>query len=573
MAGTNEDATNSQGPQMDAQNGRAEHGDRSATDSAMSAGTLSSDAETSPISPERRSIADQPEDTSHAPDETETTPPNGATSVDAASPPTDAFPAEVLSSAPTGPVSDMPANAHQSAAAAAFESIPTPQSPEAVAARRVRRVSVGILAALSCLGILLSSVTIWTHQEFLDTDNWIGLVGPLGQNPNVVNAVSTYAANEVVIALNVQQRAEQALPPRAQFLAAPLTRVVHDFTQKRVADLMHTQQFQNVWIATNRYVHAEILAALRGQTKNVIIANGTVTLNLIPVINQALQALQHDLSGLIPANVTFPTVTELQVPAQARAKLSQTLGVQLPANFGEITLFHSDQLATAQQLLRVFDVLMVLLPIITVLLIAATIWFSLDRRRTLIQLGIGVAITFLIMRLVVGYLAGRVIDDITNPTAQAMAGDVISSAVSGLLTLTVLLLIAGVVTVIVAYLFGKPEWFAAAYAGGKVGYAWARTSFGRAREEIGQRRGGSRTRPQERAAQGIQTHDTQTPGTEPQMAPVQHDGAQATPSGAIAPQSAAPQSAAPQSTTPQSTTPRADQQEGGPPPGALAHDA
>src|SRR5260370_29078848 len=138
MAGTNEDAANSQGPQMDAQDGRAEHGDRSATDSEMSAGTLSSDAETSPISPERRPIADRPEDISHAPDETETTRPDGATSGDAALAPADSFPGEGLPRAPTGPLSNMPPNVHQSGAAASFEPIPTPQSPEGVAAEDER---------------------------------------------------------------------------------------------------------------------------------------------------------------------------------------------------------------------------------------------------------------------------------------------------------------------------------------------------------------------------------------------------------------------------------------------------
>src|SRR5262249_41691067 len=144
-----------------------------------------------------------------------------------------------------------------------------------------------------------------------------------------------------------------------------------------------------------------------------------------------------------------------------------------------------------QTLLRVFDLLTVLLPILTALLIAATIWFSLDRRRTLIQLGIGVAITFLLVRIIVGYLEGRVIDGITNPTAQGIAGDVITAAVAGLLTLTVLLLIAGLVTTLIAYLFGKPQWFKAGYAQTKVGYAHAQSGYRHVRTEIAKRRAAS----------------------------------------------------------------------------------
>jgi len=343
--------------------------------------------------------------------------------------------------------------------------------------RQVRRIAVGVLLTLTCVGLLLSSVALWVNNEFLNTENWVELVTPLAHNPQVVNAVSAYAADEVVTALDVRQRTAEALPPKAQFLAVPLTQAVHDFAQKSVTRLMGTPQFEQLWIATNRSVHAEILAALRGQSKNVIITNGTVTLNLIPTIDQALKSLQQDLSGILPGNVQLPDVSQLQIPDQARTKLSQALGVQLPENFGEITLLSSAELAKAQQWLQIFDVLKVLLPIVTVLLFIATIWFSVDRRRTLIQFGIGVAVTFLIVRILIGYLAGQLVAGIANPTGHSIAGAVIPSEVSGLLTLTVLLVIAGVITAIIAYLAAKREWFVAAYGQGKAGYGWLSTKY------------------------------------------------------------------------------------------------
>ncbi len=346
---------------------------------------------------------------------------------------------------------------------------------------RVRRTSVGILLVLTCLGMLLSSLTLWINHEFLNTDTWVALVGPLGHDPHVVDAVSAYAADEVVTLLDVKKRAQEALPPRAQFLSVPLTTVVHNFAQTSVQKLMHTPQFQQVWIATNRYVQAEVLAALRGQTRNVIIENGTVTLNLIPVINQALKALQQTVSGLLPANVHLPDISQLQIPSQARARLSQALGVQVPANFGTIALFSSEQLAKAQQVLRIFDLLTVLLPIVTVLLFVAALWFSPDRRRSLIQFGIGVAIVFLLARIVTGYLEGQVIAGITNPIGQSIAGAVIPAALSGLLAMTVLLLVAGIVAAILAYLVGKPEWFAAGYTQSKLAYGQLRTWYGQVR--------------------------------------------------------------------------------------------
>ncbi|HEV8189935.1 MAG TPA: hypothetical protein VGP82_00375, partial [Ktedonobacterales bacterium] len=242
----------------------------------------------------------------HPADDAETTRPSGALQSGETPPRTDGTPIEGRETAMAEPHVEAPPDAVASASAPTIAPPPALEISGNVAAenarlreenerlqralgtahlgvpggqpRRVRRIAVGILLVLTCIGMLLSSLTLWVNQEFLNTNNWVALVGPIGQDPKVVDAVSAYAANEVVSILNVQQRAQEALPPRAQFLAVPLTTVVHDFTQKRVAGLMHTPQFERIWIAVNRQVQAQVLAALRGQTKNLLIENGTVTL-------------------------------------------------------------------------------------------------------------------------------------------------------------------------------------------------------------------------------------------------------------------------------------------------------
>src|SRR5262249_39099020 len=102
---------------------------------------------------------------------------------------------------------------------------------------------VGLLLILACVGALTSTLTMWTHQALLNTDHWIKIVGPLGQNPQVVDAVSTYVADETISLLQVQQRTQQALPPPASFLVAPLTQGVHDFVRSHVAGFMQTSEF------------------------------------------------------------------------------------------------------------------------------------------------------------------------------------------------------------------------------------------------------------------------------------------------------------------------------------------
>jgi len=336
----------------------------------------------------------------------------------------------------------------------------------------------GVLVVLCCLGILGSMLTVWTSATFLNTDSWLSIVGPIGQNPKVIQSVSTYTATEVVTLLDVQGLATQALPPRAEFLAAPLTQVVHNYIQTHVADLMHTPKFHQLWIDINRKVHAQLLAALRGQTNVLHISNGVVTLNLIPVIDQALQYVQQHLPGMLSEKVKLPDPSQLEVPQQAQKRLSEALGVQVPSNLGQIKLFESAQLATAQQLLRLLDVLTVLLPILTAGLILATLWISPDVRRTLLQLGIGIAITMIIVKFASGYLNQTVVSATdNNPAAQSVVQETMQTVLGSLDAITSWLLAGGLVLAIGAFLAGKPQWFRAAYARIKQGYLWIRDKF------------------------------------------------------------------------------------------------
>ncbi len=340
-----------------------------------------------------------------------------------------------------------------------------------------RRTLVGVLVVLSCLGILTSTLTVWSSSTLLNTTTWLAIVTPIGQNPQVIEQVSSYTAGQVVMLLDVQARAQQALPPKATFLAAPLTQTVQNFIQARVTTLMHRPAFQKLWIDTNRYVYTQLLAALRGQTSTLHIANGVVTLNLIPVIDQALMDIQQHLPALIAQHVTLPDPSSLVIPQQAQQKLSQALGVQVPSNLGQIQLYSSAQLAQAQQLLSLWDVLTWLLPLVTAVLLVLTLWLSLDRRRTLIELGIGIAIGFLLVKIAIGYLQQYIVNQTMNPTAKSVVQPTLQTVFGSLDGITTWLLVGGVVLAIVAFLVGKPEWFKAAYAWVISAYHWIVEKF------------------------------------------------------------------------------------------------
>ena len=80
--------------------------------------------------------------------------------------------------------------------------------------RRIRRSIVGVLVALSCLLVLLSTTEVWAHRTLLNTPTFVGTVAPVFNNPAVASAVATRATDELFTELNLQARLRDALPLR-----------------------------------------------------------------------------------------------------------------------------------------------------------------------------------------------------------------------------------------------------------------------------------------------------------------------------------------------------------------------
>jgi hypothetical protein len=328
------------------------------------------------------------------------------------------------------------------------------------AARRgsVRRVLVGLLAALTCVAVVLATTAVWAHQTVLNTDRWVATVAPLGQDPAVTNALTARISDQVFTIIPAQQLVAEALPERSRFLAAPLTNAVKGFVTDQVHNLLTSPQFEEAWIEANRIVHTRVVAVLRGDSEVVQTRDGQVVLNLLPVVNQALSQVEQFASDLIGRDVNLPEITNGEVPEAARAKLQQALGVQLPPDFGEIVVFSSGRLAAAQDAVRFADRLMVLLVLLALVLLVATFWLSRSRRRTLLQVTVGAMFGFVIVRRLAMRgqqdIVGMVQVDVNRAAVQAVTDRVLS----GFFALTGLLIVIGLVLVALALVTGPYRW-------------------------------------------------------------------------------------------------------------------
>jgi hypothetical protein len=345
--------------------------------------------------------------------------------------------------------------------------------------RRIRRSAVGVLVALSCLLVLLSATVVWAHRTVLNTPTFVGTVGPVFKHPEVTSAVAARATDELFTELNLQARLRAALPPKASFAAVPVTNATKGFVAGELAKVLDSPQFQAIWTRTLTTTHQQLVAVLRGQnTAAVSASGGYIVLNTVPVINQALGKVSGLASDLTGKPVTLPTITSADVPQQQVAKLSQALGVPLPANFGQITLVRSSDLATVRQAVKAFDGLTLVLPLVTIALIALCLWLSVNRRRTMLQLAVGVSLLMIVERRVVLHEQGALASAAHNPQ---LASIVLGDLLHGFFVLTAWVLGVALVVLVIAVLSGPYRWATA-----------IRSSVRRAGHSIAGARGGDR---------------------------------------------------------------------------------
>src|SRR5271170_2976521 len=322
--------------------------------------------------------------------------------------------------------------------------------------RRIRRSVVAVLVAVSCLLVLLSTTVVWAHRTLLDTGTFVGTVGPVFQDPVVASAVAARATDELFTELNLQARLRDALPPKASFAAVPVTNATKGYVAGELAKVLTSPQFQAIWTAALTATHRQLVAVLHGEKTPVLsTSNGYIVLNTVPLINQALGKVSGLASDLAGKPVTLPVITSADPPQQAVNKLSQALGVPLPASFGEITLVRSSDLATVRQGVKAFDGLTLILPLVTIVLIALCPWLSVNRRRTLLQLAVGVSLLMIIERRSVLHEQSTLANAAHNPqVAQSILGHLLN----GFFVLTAWVLAAALVVLVIAVLSGPYRW-------------------------------------------------------------------------------------------------------------------
>jgi hypothetical protein len=264
-----------------------------------------------------------------------------------------------------------------------------------MAAEKTRRYkhakTVVALLVIACVLAPIAGTSIWIKNQVTKTDRYVRTVKPLASDPAIQAAIATNVTATLFRNVDVPARAEEALPPRAKFLAAPLANGLHTFTENTTERFLASPAFQTLWVELNRRAHGQLVKLLTGERGRVVqTANGKVVIDLAPVLARVKQRL-HDRGVSV-----FDSVPQGSIPSS-------------------FVLLDSKQLEQAQRGVRLLKAVAIGLPLLVLALIAAAIALSQRRRRTLLQASLGIAASMAVLGILLTLGRSVYLDQVAGP--------------------------------------------------------------------------------------------------------------------------------------------------------------
>jgi hypothetical protein len=325
---------------------------------------------------------------------------------------------------------------------------------------RGRRITVVVLLVIACVLAPIAGASIWLKNQVTNTDRYVRTVKPLASDPAVQSTVADDVTKALFNNVDVAAEARDALPPRADFLAAPLASALRDYTRSLTLRFLQSDQFQNLWENVQRRAHSRLVKVLTGEGK-VKTKNGKVVLDLTPIINRVKQELAK-------RGITFPQ------------RIS-------PGAVGTtIELVDSKNLEKAQSGVKLLKTIAIALPLIVIALLAAAIGLSRRRRRTLLQASLGIALSMIVLGALLTVGREIYLDYVTGPNLPSDAASAFYNTLFHYLRVG-LRSIGGIALLVAAGAFltgpsraavSTRNWFGSAVGRAQSGTGLAATPFG-----------------------------------------------------------------------------------------------
>jgi hypothetical protein len=287
---------------------------------------------------------------------------------------------------------------------------------------RIRWLSVlsYFFAAIAILAVVALIAVRWSENRILNANGWVSTVAPLPKDPVVASALGTYTVATILDRSNAESRIKNILPPRADFLAAPLFDQINTRANKLATNFISSDQFQSIWIGANRLAISKLLASARGEQSST------------PPKSRA--KLQLGLNGL-------RTVIAGKVGSISRSSGSESVSVNLKTPQEKFRTF-----------VRTMDNLNSVLPFLIIAAVLGALACAARRPRMLVIIFGCCGVIALLFLIALNLAKSAIVSEVKQSVYQPAVGRILDSLTANLKTMLVnlfafsLLVIAIVVT-------------------------------------------------------------------------------------------------------------------------------
>jgi len=288
-------------------------------------------------------------------------------------------------------------------------------------ARGLRGLSAAVLAALAVALLVAGNLLFWGGNTVVDNDRFTQAVAPLIRNHAVQQAVASYTTAQLYNNVDVTGQVQNALPPRADFLAPTIASQLRGSTQTALEKVLARPQFQDRWNQALARSHARFITTVKQSGGDGVID-----------LHELYQSLSGSLAG---------------------TKLAFLAEKQLPSKVGDIQVASGGQIRTLHQIITHISTWRILAILLFLLCAAASVYLARRRRHMVIRLSLLCAAA-----LLATLIAGRITRETIAAQVQPAYGEATRQAVQivlhPLVVQTSLLLCLFLLVAVVAWVSG-----------------------------------------------------------------------------------------------------------------------
>lgn len=358
--------------------------------------------------------------------------------------------------------------------------------------RRTRALATLVLVILASLGVVVSLVGNWVRTTLFDTETFIEVIDSSLESDEVTAVLADAVSAQVTEALALERRLETQLTTVDEFLRETLVDALDPTPAQRlllsrvdlpelaglapslaapieqridtaVQDFVRSDAVQDALPDAVAFAHRGAVAVILGDVEdleNVAIVDGEVRWNALPVVQNAIiHVFDQGILDAVVDTLGLSTATYVGVREDALAALSAALGEVLPDDFGQVTVMREETLEGWQTLARLLNRTAILAIVATLALVAAALAVSGDRRRTVVQLGVGIVAALIVTAIVQRNVIAAVDAAIPGPPGQAAADVIIDAVLGNLRAVAWAFVTIAAAVAVVAHVAGNPRWF------------------------------------------------------------------------------------------------------------------